>query len=148
MRRHHVICLLSSLVMPAAALADNAAVARCRLIADATPRLACYDAIKLEPAGAATAAAPRPLAERFGLDRLFREGEPDAVESQVNGDFDAWLPNQRITLANGQVWQIIDGSQGVVGARNPKVKVRRGALGAYYLDIAGINFSPRVRRVE
>lgn len=147
MRRCSFAPLVALLVFGHVAAADDAAIARCRTLTEAAARLACYDAIELRPAPAA-AAPTRPLAERFGLDKLFREGEADAVDSHINGDFDGWVSNQRITLANGQVWQIIDGSQGVVGARNPKVRVRRGALGAYYLEVAGTNNSPRVRRVE
>jgi hypothetical protein len=31
---------------------------------------------------------------------------------------------------------------------NPSVTVRRGVLGAYYLEIDGLNTSPRVKRVR
>ncbi len=72
----------------------------------------------------------------------------DAIESHVPGRFDGWGPNASIRLANGQVWQIADGSSGAHWIENPKVRVRRGALGAFYLEIEGTNRSPRVTRIQ
>jgi hypothetical protein len=43
--------------------------------------------------------------------------------------FEGWRPNERIRLANGQVWQIADDSSSLLQRRDPKVTVRRGALG-------------------
>jgi hypothetical protein len=85
------------LLVSGAALADDAALARCRGFADAAARLACYDAIP---------------------------------------------------LANGQVWQIADGSARFMSLDNPKVTIRRGALGSFFLDFENDNRSPRVRRVQ
>ena len=81
------------------------------------------------------------------------EGQADttklkAIESNIPGYFEGWRGNARIQLANGQVWQVSDGSSGVHNIDNPKVRIRRGALGAYYLEIEGINNSPRVRRLQ
>ena len=71
-----------------------------------------------------------------------------AIESHIPGVFEGWRPNERIRLANGQVWQIADDSKSLIQRQSPKVTVRRGALGAFYLDIEGDNSSPRVRRVQ
>jgi hypothetical protein len=46
------------------------------------------------------------------------------------------------------VWRIADDSKGALWVENPKVRVRRGALGAFYLEIEGTNRSPRVQRLQ
>jgi len=132
--------------------ADTAAdLQRCRAIGDAASRLACYDALAVPtapsrgapPSAAAPAADP---AARFGL----REPAQavDAVESHIPGRFDGWEARTQIRLANGQVWQINDGSRGVYRLDNPRVRIRKGALGSFFLEIEGQNQSPRVRRVQ
>ena len=70
------------------------------------------------------------------------------MESRIPGPFEGWMPGERIKLANGQVWQIADDSAGVVYGKDLRIKIRRGALGAFYLEVEGTNRSPRVRRVE
>jgi hypothetical protein len=163
---HYVLCGKSSvskackrlfplLLLSSAALADDAALLRCRGIAEATARLACYDALPLtatEGKGGPAAAkeANQPLtAEQFGLEeQLAPKSEVDAIESQIPGRFEGWQPNTRIRLANGQVWQVNDGSSGVHYIDNPKVRIRHGVFSAYYLEIEGTNRSPRVQRVQ
>jgi len=125
--------------------ADDAAIQRCRELSDATRRLACYDAVTVPAKGIAP---PRQSPDQFGMERLVPRSEPDAIESQVLGRFDGWRPRDRIELANGQVWQISDDSSAVLTLLNPKVAVRRGAFGAYYLEVEGTNRSPRVKRVQ
>jgi hypothetical protein len=125
--------------------------------------LACYDSLPIAtgaagagapaaagavPAGAARLpAVPAPEA-RFGLEQQVPAAQLDVIESHIPGLFEGWGPNHRIGLANGQVWQIADDSSRYFQRRDPKVAVRRGALGAFYLDIEGDNRSPRVRRVR
>lgn len=70
------------------------------------------------------------------------------MPSSVGPDFSGWRPNQHIRLANGQIWQIVDGTSVALPAGTRKVAVKRGALGSFYLDIEGLNTSPRVRRIE
>jgi len=72
----------------------------------------------------------------------------DAIESQIPGRFEGWQPNTIIRLANGQVWQVNDGSSGTNYVDNPKVRVRHGVFSAYYLEIEGTNRSPRVTRLQ
>lgn len=107
------------------------------------------------PATAAVAAAVAPAATAarsgeaaFGLPEAKRPDAVDAVNSTVGPSFGGWGPNSRIRLANGQVWQVIDGSSVVLPEGPRKVSVKRGALGSFYLDFEGLNTSPRVRRVE
>ncbi len=137
---------LALLMAATAAAADDAALLQCRTLSDAARRLACYDAIAV--GAVAATPPPRQAPAQFGLDKQAARLELDAIDSHVEGRFDGWGPRDRIRFANGQVWQISDDSTGVIDAVNPKVRVRRGAFGAYYLEVEGSNRSPRVRRVQ
>ena len=143
--------------LPVAAAAANDALANCRAIQDSTARLACYDALPIAPPPAApapagrTPAAAAPAAseaQRFGMPATSRPEPMQALESHIPGHFEGWYPGTRIRLANGQVWQVTDSSSRFADVDNPKVTVRRGALGSFFLDIDGVNPAPRVRRVE
>lgn len=155
--------LLLSVFVSSAALADDAALLHCRTIADVGARVACYDAIPLASAGGAAtgtatvAAAPTPVArtpeQNFGLPEQKKAAavaeEPKFIQSTIIGKFDGWVPNQRIHLANGQTWRIIDNTDVTLSPMdNPKVKVTRNFLGSLFLEIEGTNQSPRVKRVE
>ncbi len=138
------------------ALADGAAILRCRQLAEPAQRMACYEAIVVPVAGAVAQTLPPVPAPpdptkvgNFGLEvKSALVGLPATMDSTIPGRFFGWGPNDTITLANGQVWQISDDSRGAVSANDPRVTVRRGALGAFYLEIAGTNRSPKVRRVR
>jgi hypothetical protein len=139
-------------------LADEAGLRRCRGIADAAARLACYDALVLPAEGAVSAAPTRPagsaleratkaLVDTFGMESK-AASQIDRIESHIPGRFEGWKANSMIRLANGQVWQVVDGSWLFGEWNNPKVVVRRGMLGSFHLDIEGENRAPRVRRVQ
>ena len=166
MRHPRTSILLAVLIGSGSAWSDDAGLLRCRAIADGPARLACYDGLPL--AGQATPAAPvrapAPAAAgraavapstspasspdgQFGLAPKPAE-EVNEIHTSITGLFEGWRPNERIRLANGQVWQIADDTSSLLQRRDPKVTVRRGALGAFYLDIEGDNRSPRVRRVQ
>lgn len=154
--------LIALMVVSGSALANDAAIMQCRSQADGPARLACYDAIKVGAAAPAQRAAPgtasaapaaqptrRELEQSFGMEALKPVPKLDEVESHIEGTFDGWRANQQIRLANGQVWRVVDDSNGVTKSMtNPAVKVVRGALGAIYLEIDGTNQSPKVRRVQ
>jgi hypothetical protein len=145
------------------AMADDAGLLRCRAIKDSTARLACYDALVVPSAAEKAAAAqavpqsqgaarapaqvsPAQTPEQFGLEHKSAQSVLAAIESTIPGRFEGWGPNTLIRLANGQVWQVADDSTGMNFVENPKVRIRRGALGAFYLEIEGTNRSPRVTR--
>ena len=138
--------------------ADDEGILKCRSIASAAARLACYDAIVVGAPAAAPAAAARapataapaaaPAKEQFGFEHRQEILKVDAIESTIPGRFEGWRANENIRLANGQVWQVVDDSRASLWIENPKVRVRRGALGAFYLEIEGTNRSPRVRRLQ
>ncbi len=159
--------VLSLLLVSGLAIADDAAILRCRAVTDPVARLTCYDALVVAPAAsmsrsdAATGKVVNPTtsgssvspvvqrSNQFGLEeKLANKNELDAIESQIAGSFEGWRAKSNITLANGQVWQIADDTSRSHYIDNPKVRVRRGALGAFYLEIQGTNHSPRVKRVQ
>ena len=155
-----VYFLLLVSAMTGAAQAQTGELQRCRAIGDNTQRLACYDALAAKPAApapamAAPAAAPAPAVaatsrqaqeQAFGLQK--KSQEITSIESSIPGMFDGWRPNQNIKLANGQVWRIVDDSEGMVYGKDLKVIIERGALGANYMEIQGINKAPKVRRIQ
>ena len=141
-----------------ATAADDAGLRACRALAETAARLACYDALPLAalpsavPGPAAVPAqvpvpapAPAAAAQAFGRART-----DDLIEvvSHIPGNFEGWGPRTRFTLANGQVWQVVDDSSGVYALRDPKVTVRRAAISGYELDIEGARRVPRVRRID
>lgn len=134
MRMAHATALVLLAFLGGPALAQEAALTRCRAISDPMQRLACYDAIK--------------PADTFGLPAAAAKAEVETVGTSIAGEFLGWAPGGQITLANGQIWRVIDGSRGVYKLSNPKVEIKRGALGSYLLDIEGTFQSPKVRRVR
>ena len=152
--------LLSALLCHGAQAAEETALQRCRAIPEAAARLACYDAmpssvmpaVPPEAAAALSAAAPvaapapaRAAVPSFGQQR---SDEPQTITSQILGVFEGWGPRSRITLANGQVWQVEDGSEGVYFLQSPKVTVRRALMGGFQMEIEGARRVPRVRRAD
>ena len=85
---------------------------------------------------------------QFGLPQAPRGDVLQVVESHIAGAFMGWRPKSRIQLGNGQVWEIADGTEASYDLRNPKVKVRRGMLGSYFLEIEGASATPKVRRIR
>ena len=125
-------------------LAQESGLQKCRAIADSAQRLACYDAL---PVAAPAAPARSPLA-RFGFEDRPQGDELASTQSHIAGRYDGWGPRSLIRLANGQVWEVTDGTSGWVGATNPKVTIRRGVMDSFFLEFEGLNASPRVRRVQ
>jgi hypothetical protein len=72
----------------------------------------------------------------FGREpEMLKSARVNAIETSIAGPFDGWVRGQRIRLANGQVWKVVDDTEDVVELNNPKVTVKRGLLGAIFLDI-------------
>jgi hypothetical protein len=135
--------LLALLGATGVALADDAAILACRNLADGAARLACYDAI---PAGSRPAAA---AAQSFGLEQKKPEEPARSIESTIVGTVSGWGPATLFTLANGQVWKVVDGSSAdLAPVSNPSVKIVRNMFGTMFLEIEGTNASPKVRRVR
>jgi hypothetical protein len=138
-----VSLLLALLGTAGAALADDAAILACRNLTDGAARLACYDAI---PAGARPAAAS---VQSFGLEQKQPEEPARSIETTIVGKVSGWGPATLFTLANGQVWKVVDGSSAdLAPVTNPPVKIVRNMFGTMFLEIDGTNASPKVRRVR
>ena len=100
-------------------------------------------------APAAAPPAPASAAENFGMEeKIAASGLPPTMESYIPGHFEGWGAGSRIKLANGQVWQVVDGTSAFFNRENPKVLVRRGMMGGFFLEIENSNRSPRVKRVQ
>jgi hypothetical protein len=163
------------LLAAGSAVADDAALLRCRALSDVAARVACYDAIPLAAPRTVAASAPAsaPAATGAALTPATAPAvpavpaepawtalpvkaaakaepakQPDTVETSIEGNFLGWVPNQRIRLANGQIWRVEDGSTEDTNLHNPKAVLRKGLLGAVYLDIEGAYRAPKVRRVQ
>lgn len=135
----------------------------CRALTDAKARLSCYDALAdqaakqpqapaastapLAVAATATATAAAPVADTFGLTNR-PKNEPNVISGQIDGLFEGWGPNQIIYLSNGQAWQVVDGSRAVVYLKNPKVEIRKAAMGSFMLELEGSNETARVKRLR
>jgi hypothetical protein len=156
---------LLCLGVAASAFADDASLQRCRAMKDSTQRLACYDAIPFGvapapamapgPSGAAAAAAApaapassQTLLQRFGFEARAQPEELPSVDSTIPGLFEGWAPRSTFKLANGQVWQVTEETSRTAHIQNPKVKITRGSLGSFFMEIEGVRASPRVRRVQ
>jgi len=101
------------------------------------------------PPAAAPAPAAQQSAQNFGIEeKVVAQQLPPTMESTIPGHFQGWGPGERIRLANGQVWQIVDDSRAYFNVDNPRVVVRRGMLGGFFLEIENSNRSPRVRRIQ
>ena len=165
MRRSNKLIVAALLAAGGAAqAAPGDTLATCRAIKDSAARLACYDGLPLAapapapppPAAAQGPAAPAPAgsataqseASRFGLPATKGPAPVETMESRIDGHFEGWYPGSRIQLANGSVWQVTDNSSRFANLDNPRVTVRRGALGSFFLDIDGVNPAPRVRRIQ
>lgn len=102
------------------------------------------------PASAPPAVAPlRPQTEaEFGMERKAAEKQLETIVSRIVGPFTGWQAKSKITLENGQVWQIADGSSGSYTLESPAVSIERGVFGTFFLKIDGANRTPKVKRIK
>ena len=84
----------------------------------------------------------------FGAPQRVPAQEIDAVQSRILGLFEGWDPGQVLLLENGQRWRIADGSSATLRLRDPKVTVRRAALGTFRIEFEGSNQTARVKRMQ
>lgn len=80
---------------------------------------------------------------------FFHFGSQEPIESTIAGEFTGFGKGRRYTLANGQVWEQTDNAR-LAGVRRQDVgvRIRPGALGAWWLQVDGYNTSARVQRVD
>lgn len=99
-------------------------------------------------AAPSAAVAASPQGRDFGLPERPVSSLPQSIESAIEGEFDGWTAGARLRLANGQVWEIVDGSTASYQLRDPKVRISRGMFGSFFISIEGVAQTPRVRRVR
>lgn len=166
-----ITCLLAMWSACSLASADDAAVQRCRFLDDSAARLNCYDAMILSAPSSVTAAlggkppvsasphkeanassgpmAATSLVAAFGFDNgTIRARSVEVLESSIKGQFLGWVARSRFPLANGQVWEVSDGSEAAYDLRDLKVRLVRGISGSFFIQIEGVSQTPRVRRVQ
>lgn len=82
----------------------------------------------------------------------FARGDNDesAIVSSIAGEFRGWDgAGDRITLANGQVWEVTDSSARLkIKVENPVITVEPGLFEAWYLKVEGYNSRARVKRIK
>lgn len=144
------VLMFALLTASSTALADDAALLKCRTLPDTATRVACYDAIPVGVAGPVAAVPARTPEQNFGMEAVKqRETQPASIRSTVVGDFDGWGPGSQIRLSNGQVWRIIDGSDAVLPrTKDAAVTIERNVFGTLFLKVDGGNSSAKVRRVQ
>ena len=71
------------------------------------------------------------------------------MESRLTGEFRGWEPRMVFALENGERWQETGGTT-YAGSplAAPAVRIRAGALGAYWMRIEGVGREVKVRRVD
>ena len=162
------------LTLTVSAFAQDTALLRCADIANRDARLDCFDALAAKARSAkAAGATPLAQADNFGRDSLPPPPKPaavpqaspaspapqaapaaeaavavDSVKSQIDGIVEGWGPGTVFTLANGQRWQVSDGSRAEMYLKSPKVAVKRALLGGYVIELEGTNKTAKVRRFE
>lgn len=101
------------------------------------------------PAAAAVSASSPARAPAGPVRRAPAAVEEETVESRLQGEFRGWEPRTVFALENGQRWQETGGTT-YAGPplAAPAVRIRAGALGAYWMRIEGVRLEVKVRRVD
>ncbi|MDO4708953.1 MAG: hypothetical protein Q4B94_03905 [Pseudomonadota bacterium] len=80
---------------------------------------------------------------------FFDFGSDEPITSRLVGEFRGFARNREYTLENGQVWQQTDDATLYgVRAQNPEVRIRPGALGAWWLRVGNNATQAKVKRVK
>ena len=90
----------------------------------------------------------RTEASRMGF-KDFR-GEMGEIESSIPGTFTGWEDGSTFTLANGQIWRVVDARSPLEGikVKNPVVHIRPGFMDSWILSVEGYNKTAKVERVQ
>jgi hypothetical protein len=169
MRPIRALLLATLLALPALAVAQQAppleqamsstefkAAGLDKLSAEELARLnAWLDRRVQEQASAAVAAAVEQAREEGRQEVVeknrgfFHFGSQEPIEASIVGEFAGFSSGRRYTLDNGQVWEQTDAAT-LAGVRknNPRVRIKPGALGAWWMRIDGYNKQAKVQRVE
>jgi hypothetical protein len=80
---------------------------------------------------------------------FFHFGSEDPIEANLVGEFNGFGSRKRYRLDNGQVWEQIDAAK-LAGVRlsNPKMHIKPGMMGGWWLRVEGYNTHAKVQRIE
>jgi hypothetical protein len=139
--------LLLACAGPVAAQVADAELLRCAKETEAAGRLACFDALA---AGAAIRQTPagKQAAVMASFGAQTAADNTAAIETEFEGLLEGWGPNTHFRLKNGHVWRVVDNSSATLYLQNPKVTIRRAALGSFLMEFAGTRETVRVRRQQ
>jgi hypothetical protein len=130
--------LLLACAGPVAAQVADAELLRCAKETEAAGRLACFDAL----------AAGKQAAVMASFGAQTAADNTAAIETEFEGLLEGWGPNTHFRLKNGHVWRVVDNSSATLYLQNPKVTIRRAALGSFLMEFAGTRETVRVRRQQ
>ena len=111
---------------------------------------------KVEAATTQAVAAVREEAREEGRQEVivknrgfFDFGSSEPVTGILQGEFRGFGKGRTYTLDNGQVWEQVDATS-VSGVRkpSPKVSIKPGLLGVWYMKVDGVNIQAKVRRTK
>lgn len=127
----------------AALAADDAALAKCAAIADATERLACYDSLAGRPADAAPGGS-------FGLPQAAPPEEVGRVKARVVGPLKNLSRGAIVKLDNGQTWKFVGDTSAYYPElpENVEVVISKSLFGAYWLEVVPIQRKFKVKRLS
>lgn len=76
-------------------------------------------------------------------------GENETIEATLEGDFRGFSKGRVYRLDNGQEWEQTD-TASLAGVRmnNPKVIIRPGLLGTWYMRVGSYGTNAKVRRIK
>lgn len=109
---------------------------------------------KVEAATTQAVAAVREEAREQGRQEVivknrgfFDFGSSEPIAGVLQGEFRGFGKGRVYVLDNGQEWEQTD-STSVVGVRkqSPKVSIKPGVMGVWYMKVEGVNSQPKVRR--
>ena len=74
--------------------------------------------------------------------------EPEEINSRILGVFNGWSGETTFELENGQIWKKSGNGFLSANVNNPKIKIKKGALGSFTLSVEGFNSSIKVKRIK
>ena len=98
--------------------------------------------------GHAQAVEQAQLAEDARIGFRDYHGDIEAVDSTIPGIFTGWQQGSTFTLANGQIWHVVEADSPLEGIKmsNPVVHISKGLLGDWQLRVEGYNKMAKVER--
>ncbi|WP_411834189.1 hypothetical protein [Pseudoxanthomonas mexicana] len=80
---------------------------------------------------------------------FFHFGSSEPIVDRIAGEFAGFAKGRQYLLENGQLWQQTDTAQ-LAGVRrsHPKVTLKPGLMGVWFMTIEGYNTAAKVQRIK